>query len=708
MSSPDYSYRPAADRPAAGGSEWHWTEIAAIVLDRIWVILAVMAAVAGAGIWMTARETPMYRSVARIMIEETMPKVLNVDDLLATGARNVEYFNTHVLALSSRSMVEAAMAGRALDSNARFVPPSLDHADKVSRALGYVRIEPVPRSRLIDIVVEHPDPRLAAEFANGLAEQYIAVNLNRRMESAMESFGWMKELADEYRGKLEKSRLAMHEYRKDAREVSLEENENIVVSKLKSVSAELTSAESERAAAEAEWAKVGAAMKTNEALGSLAVIGQDEAVRVAQADLQRKRSEVALLRTRYQPKHPEMIKAVNEERELQSLYDKACREAARRVESRYRLAAEKAAALSRALESQEQQAFELDRKLMKYNELKREVEADQQIYDTIVARMKETKIVGDIKASNIRLVDAAEPARQPFRPLWPKAIATSLLLGVVLGFAACVGLHLLDDRLRRVEEVEHALAARLLTVVPRVEAAVAADRAVVTERDPKSLPAEAFRLLRASLALRPEWPRARRLLITSTAAGEGKSLVAGNLAIVLAHDGQRTVLIDGDMRRPTVHDALGVAGRHGLSALLKGECALEQALCATNIPNLSIIGAGEEPETPSELLASAAMKRLMESLDGRFDRVVVDCPPVFGVSDPLSVLPAMDGVLFVVHYGRTSRRAAVRALGQIREGVTPVLGVVFNNVPMTLSSGYGYYYRSYGYGKAARKAGPRT
>jgi capsular exopolysaccharide synthesis family protein len=651
----------------------------------------------------------MYRSSARILIEESMPKVLNMDDLLSTGARNVEYFNTHILALSSRSMVEAVMIQKDLASNPRFVPASLDPARKVSAALGFVRIEAVPRSRLIDIAVEHADPKLAADFANGLAEQYIEANLSHRADTSQESFGWLKKLADEYREKIEKDRTAIHEYRKGAKEVSLEENENIVVGKLKAVSADLTAAESERTAAEAEWNKVSEAIKTNQLLERLSVIGQDEAVKVAQGELQRKKSAAALLRTRYQEKHPSVIKAANEERELQSLYDRACQEAARRVESRCKVATEKVTGLREALARQEAEALELDRKLVKYNELKREVDADQQMYDTIVARMKEAKVGVDIKASNIRLVDLAEPALQPFRPLWPKAMLTSLLLGVALGIAAVLALYFLDDRLRRAEEVEHALGLRLLTVVPPVDSKRIQDRSLVAEKNSRAPASEAFRSVRASLAMRPDWHQERRLMITSTTAGEGKSLVATNFGIVLAHDGQRTLLIDGDMRRPTVHRAFGLEMKDGLSGLLMGECTLEQALHATKIPNLTVIVAGKEPENPSELLGSSAMKKLLESLGEKFDRIVVDCPPVFGVSDPISLLPVMDGAIFVVHYGRTGRRAAVRAIGRLQEGIKPVIGVIFNNVPITRSSGYNYYYRYYGYGKdrgaSSRKPG---
>jgi protein-tyrosine kinase len=174
--------------------------------------------------------------------------------------------------------------------------------------------------------------------------------------------------------------------------------------------------------------------------------------------------------------------------------------------------------------------------------------------------------------------------------------------------------------------------------------------------------------------------------------------VASILAIVLAHDGQRTVLVDGDMRRPTAHRMFEIKSSVGLSDVLTGKCPLSEAICATSIPNLFVVSSGAVPGTPSELLSSAGMRQLLEKMGKEFDRIIVDCPPIFGVSDPISLMPAMQGVIFVVHYGKTGRRAAVRALSKVREGSTPFVGLVFNNVQLKLSSGYYYYYQYHKYG----------
>lgn len=706
MTNPEYTYgAPARNR--APSSDWHWIDYAAVLVDRMWIAIVVLVLAVGIGVYRTWKQIPMYRASARIMVEENLPKLLNVEDVLMANARNLQYFNTHVLALNSRSMAEQAMVRSGLDRDPGFLPTNGAVSARATAALAFLRVSPVPQSRLIDVAVEHPDPVMAAAFANAIAEQYIEVNLNRRSEVSTESFEWLKQQADEYHAKIEKGYAAIHDYREKLNVASLEENENVVVGKLKAISQDLLAADSQYMALDAEWKEVQAAREAGRPLSELACLARDEGVQSAFAALQRQQGEVKTLENRYRTKHPALTAALNLQNDLAAQYEAACQEAVKRLESRYRMAGDKVASFREALDAQGKVAMELDRKLIRYKELKRELEADRQMYDVIAARMKEAKFVGEVKQSNIRLVDRAEPASRPFRPVWKKAVLTSILLGLLLGVGLSYASYFLDDRMKRVEDVEHTLGMPVMAVVPPVMLPGASDRSRVVERSPFAPAAEAFRSLRASLALRQEWPGCRRLMVTSTTAGEGKSTVACNLSMVLAQSGQRTLLIDADMRRPVMRDVFGMESAVGLSELLAGNGILDEAVVATAIPNLSVMGAGRLPSNPSEMLASPAMRDLLETLEKRFDRIVMDCPPVFGVSDPISLLPSMHCVIFVLHHGKTGSRAAIRAMNKIREGGAAFVGLVFNNVALKLSSGYYYYYQYHKYGddKARRGRG---
>ncbi len=696
------SNEPVFSKPAGASSrnaEMHWTDYLGILLDRIWIILTLFVVVVAVGYIHTKRQVPYYRSNARIMIEENLPKVMNVEDFFISNTRNMDQFNSHVMALYSRKMMERAIPAMGLDKNPAFmayVPPG---ADPAGRALSYVSVEPAPRSRLIDIIVEHPDPKVAALLANGIAEQYIAQNLEWRVSSSMESFEWLKRQSEDYRNKIEEGRNQINEYRREAQMVSLEQHQEMVLAKLKAISGSLTEAESARLAASMEWDRAQAIQKAGQSLSLIGAVAEDNAVKMAEENLAKKDAEVAMMRTRYQAKHPTLVQAMEEQRELKSLHDKAMLWAAARIESAYKAAVEKEAALRGALKEQEREATELEKKLVRYNELKRAVEADQQLYDAVVARMKESKIASDLKANNIRLIDRAEPGGSPVRPIWSRAMLQVVMIGLFLGIAVSMLTYFLDDRLRRVEDMEHALRAPVLSVVTTIPDVEREGHALVVANDAQSIMAESFRTLRASLALRPVSQKVHRFIVTSSISGEGKSLVAANLAIAYARDGQKTLLIDGDMRRPKVNKLFSLPNTLGLSSVLSGTATCGQALQDTPVENLKVITSGPLPKNPAELLGSVAMKRCLDAHGGEFDRIIIDSPPVFGVSDPLTILPLVEGIIFVVQFNKTGRRLAARALDKLREGSTPILGTVFNNVKSGATSAYYYYHRQgYAYG----------
>lgn len=691
-----------ASAPPSGPALHHeltWRDYLGILRDRAWIAVTVFLIVVAASQVHVRRQTPYYRSTARILVEEDVPRVLNIENVISASARNLEQFNSHVMALHSRTMVQKAIEAGGLATNAAFTHGAAPGTDLAELALGHVAIEPVPRSRMIDIVVEHPDPQVAAILANGLAEQYVQQNLDRRIATSMEAFEWLRRQSEEYRQKVEAGRLALHEYRREAQEVSLEERQDIVIGRLKEISTDVTRAESERLRAETEWNTVQLAMTSGAPLTDLPMIANDAAVRQAQADIVSKQSEVATLRQRYLERHPELQRALAELKACEDIRDKVAREAARQVEAGYKLAIDKEKGLRKALEDQEQTAFELERKLVKYDELKRMVEADQHVYDSILARMQETKVTGNLQANNISLVESAKPAAAPCRPLKQKALVNSLVLGLVLGLGLSFVVHFADDRLRRPDEVEHRLGLPLLGVVTIIEGPQMTDRALVTVRSPMSPPSEEFRTIRAAIALKPEGEQMRRLMVTSTTAGEGKSLVASNLSIVLANDGKKTLLIDADLRRPTVHRTFGLKDRKGLAEVLAGGVKAADAVFATSVPNLFVMPCGHLPQNPSELLGSQAMRALFEQACGEFDRIVIDCPPVFGVSDPLALLPSVDGIVFVARFNSTGARAARHAINRLREGRRPLLGAILNDVNIRSSGSYYYYYRRYGYGR---------
>jgi capsular exopolysaccharide synthesis family protein len=309
-----------------------------------------------------------------------------------------------------------------------------------------------------------------------------------------------------------------------------------------------------------------------------------------------------------------------------------------------------------------------------------------------------------LESSNIQLVDPVRPPTRPFKPNKRRNVMTGIFLGFFSGIGLSLLAHSADGRIRTYEDVD-ALGLPLLSSVPRMKKLGTRRRQglPVVQADPHSIGAEAFRNLRASLNLQPRARAATTLLVTSTAPGEGKSLVAANLSIAFASNNERTLLIDADMYHPVQHQLFHAPFKKGLSLFLTESAPLEEIVQKTDIANLDVITVGDIPNNPAELLGSARLLRLLQEARGQYHRIVIDSPPVTGVSDPLVLLPLVQGVIFVVGFGKIRREIVTRTMQRLRECEAPLLGVVLNNIDLQSHSHYYYPYRySYNYQRKKR------
>ena len=345
--------------------------------------------------------------------------------------------------------------------------------------------------------------------------------------------------------------------------------------------------------------------------------------------------------------------------------------------------------MRQALEQQEQEALALDRHLMAYETLKRNAEVDREMYDVLMTRLKETDIAGQLETNNLRLVDDARVPSRPFRPARRATLLRGAAAGIVLGLLMVGVLHLADDRIRW--QLFNRMGVRTLAIIPDIREDVACRRARVVVEDPESPAAESFRRLRAGLMLSREGAAARRILVTGVGMGDGKSLVAINLALSFATNGKRTLLVDGDLRRPSARRSFWPEGCHDLPALSR-ETEPAKAIVPSSVANLDILAAEAAVADPSDFLASGPFRGLLESGFKAYDRVIVDCPPLLGLSDALLLLPYVDGVIAVARFQRTRHRSMRDAIESLRDGDTPLMGLVLNGVNRLE---HGYYYGSY-------------
>ena len=672
-----------------------WREGVAILMERAWLGVMIAVAVFLIFSFQARRQTPYYRSTATLLVEAQIPKILNYQDILAYNTRNLEYFNTHINALHSRNMMGQALERSGLAKKPGFLAGKTPE-EQAEAAQGFVTITAVEKSRMINIVVEHPDAQIASDLANALAQSYIQQDLDNRMGASMQAIDWLRDRSEEYREKLEKGLLELQEYREKTGSVSLEEDQNIVIEKLKALNAVLTVAQTERIQVETMWQSVQERLDGQVPMTQIAAVLNDPGVQAALQKLQDQQREVAGLQQRYRSQHPDLQQALELEQKLQKQFEDSCSSAIYALKSRFEMLVERERNLQAALEEQEKASFELDRKLVRYNELKRNIEADQEIHQAVIARMKEASISESLPTDIIRLVEEARPAKLPFRPRPGQAMVRGAILGLILGIAAIFLFYYADHRFRRNEEVERLLGLPVLSTVPLIFDKTVRERGLIAHLKQTGEVAEAFRTLRASLLLREDVRNAPVLMVTSAGPGEGKSLISTNLAISLAQDGRRTLLVGADLRRPVLSKIFGQdRDSAGLAEVLKGEISWKNALLAQDVPNLDVMLSGRIPSHPSELLGCKPLAEFLREARKIYQHVLVDAPPVLGVSDSLVLLPNVDGVLFVVRYGATHSMGASHAILKLQESGTPCIGCIMNGVNLNSMANY-YYYRRYG------------
>lgn len=685
----------------------NWREWVSVILERAWIGIAVAAAVFLFVWYNTLRETPYYRSTATLMVNTQTPQIFNFQDMMSLNTRSVEFFNTHIKALHSRPMVAGAIEEAGLSNHPAFTPGVSPGPDQVEAALRFIRIVPVERTRMLDVVVEHPDPEVAAKLANGLARAYIRIDLDSRMSTSMQAVDWLRDKAEEHRERLEAGLVKLQEYRRETQSVSLEEDQDIVVAKLKSLNSALTAAQTERIQRQTRWAAVETQLEAGIPPTEIVSVLEEARVIEAQRAWLQHRASVQQLRQRFRPEHPDFLSAMEAKQTARTEFEEAAQRAADRLRNQYELAATEEQNIRVALQEQEQEAFELDRKLVEYNEMRRNVRAEEEIYEAIITRMQEASLAGSIPTEIIQLVEEARPARGPFRPNRPRAMVRGASMGGVLGLLAIFGLHAIDHRIRHTEEVERKLGVQALGTLPLISAKQFSDRGLAAHLDDRSEAAEAFRLLRANLLLDGSNESIKSIMLTSAHPGEGKSLVASNLAISCAHDNRKILLVGADLRRPALHKMFDSDSTAGLSEVLEGKIEWRDAIIVETLPGLDVLLAGKPPPRPAELLGAGRWRKFLNEFEENYDLVVIDAPPVLGVSDTVVLLTQADAILYVLRSGVTHVTSARHALSRIDSSGAPCAGAVLNGVNTASMANY-YYYRQYGYGRYGYRYGGKS
>ncbi|MGH9147703.1 MAG: GumC family protein [Vicinamibacterales bacterium] len=714
------------------------------VLDRLtvlfkyrYVALSILVLVILGSLLRTYTTTPLYRAQARLLIEIEDERTAAMVGTINTGSNEYiqdpePYYNTQYRILTGRELgrrvghrlnlatvpefngggptptalsrtiahlrqqVETpvrALLGRAQPPQGSAPPaePAL-----VGEFLSRVSVEPVQNSRLVDVGFISSDPAFAVRAVNTHAEEYVAQNFEQRRHNMAKSLEWLTQELGKQQQKVEGSERALAQYREDQNALSLEDRQNIVVSRLNQLNDAVTRAKTNRVQKESLYNQIKTLgpNASPETIPSILQNAYIQSMKTRVADLQRER---AVLMERYGEKYP-AVKDVNANiQDAQRQLSLELAKAIDAIRNDFQSAVSEERTLTAALEEQKGTAMDLSRKNVGYTVLEREAQSNRQLYEALLQREKELQVLANSQGNNVRLMDRAETPGAPFTPN-PKR---DLLLATVAGLAFALGLVLaidyLDDTIKTPEDVTRKLRLPFLGMVPKVKRD---EHPVLSSTAPHEF-GEAYRSLRTSLVFSNGTDSARVIMVTSSQPLEGKTTTACNIAIALAFGGARVLLIDADMRRPGVHRTLGLQNGIGLSHLLTAQASPRQAIQKLENPNLWVMTAGVVPPNPSELLASDRMKTLVSNTQGGpFDWVIIDTPPVLAVTDAVILSPLAGGVAFVIGSEMSRRRLAERAIETLMTSKPRLLGVVLNRVDLArnkyyYSRYYGYKYKSY-------------
>lgn len=670
-------------------------ELLRIAAVHRWLIAAITVVVVAATAVLSFTATPYYRAKARLLIERHTNNTVSFQEIYQLGATSDDYYLTQHKILESRAVLGTALASLPGADQAWFA--ERQPGDPVAAFAALIEVKPVFKSRLVDVLADHPDPAVAGRMADAVVAAYIKNGLDRQSDASSSALTKLQRDAEDLQQKLVAAERAAQEFKSANEIVSTNDRQSLTAARLEKLNDELAEVERARNEAHARLQATEQLSLDRALAGDLPEALASPVVADCKRVLMTARAEMTQLAQSYKPKHPHMQAVLGKvaamEAELRREVDAVRQGLARQ----YERALHREADVKKRIEEQTRALIELEGKAIQYAMLRDEVDATRRMHETVVNRLKEVQLIHGAETTNVHRIGPAETSPRPVRPNKLLNVLIALLAGLVIGCGAALTLDLCDRTLKSGEDVANCLGVPALGLVPRfdgrADGGVGLDPATLDERSTAS---EAFRTIRTALAFTDAGRHMRTLLVTSTAPSEGKSTTSINLAVAFARAGKRVLLVDADLRRPRLHKAFSLQGRLGFSSLLIGNQPLDALVHPTPIDNLQVMPCGVVPPNPVELLGSDGMQAAVAQMTAAFDLVVFDSPPAGIVADASVLATHVDRTVFVVRSLHTNRPLARRAVDQLRAVGASIAGAVVNHSDPRAAR-YGGYELDYSY-----------
>jgi capsular exopolysaccharide synthesis family protein len=710
--------------------EPHLLDYLIILRKHQWLIATFLLTVMTVVTIASFKTKPIYQAAARVEVDKESQNTLpfpgvNYDeyvDMDNYAETQVKILQSETLALQTINQLNLRQYPEFGASPGLLALPhpgaALTRPAILGAFLGRLSVKRVPNSRLVEVQFESGDPELAARVANAHVQNYIEQNFRSKYDATTQASGFLSQELEELRIKVEKSEDARVTYERQNQIWLIDEKQNITTQTLGDLNKAVTEAQTALASSEAFYRMA--------ASGNVDLLPQVRSSPVIQ-ELTKRKSDLddsyAAALEQYGPNFPKVQRIAGQKKEVDDQLARAQKIMVGSIKEDYDTARQHFELLQEALDRQKTESNELAEKLVQYHILEHDAESNKQLYDSLLQKLKEAGITAGLRSSNIRVVD---PALVPTAPAGPQK-ARNIVLGFLVGLVGGIGLALfreyLDNTVKSPDDVESLAGLPSLAVVPALPGSdghhghwrrlshktapqnVSGPRVeTLSHTQPKSQISEAFRALRTSLLLSQAEHPPQVILVTSALPREGKTTSAVNLAVTLAQLGDRTLLMDSDMRKPGIRRALNlpIGKDNGLSSYLAGVAGLDEIVYPhPTISNLATMITGPVPPSPADLLSSYRMRDAISELRRRFKFIVIDSPPIMAATDAVIVSSLTDGVLLVVRSGDTPKEAFTRTRDLLGAVKSRVLGVVLNAVDSSAPDyyySYRYYPYAYGYG----------
>lgn len=688
-----------------------------LALKYRFLILGCFLGAVAIGATLTLLMTPVYTATTTLQIERQADRVFNAEEVMPREVmQGEEFFQTQYGLLRSRSLAERVVENLGLASSDASLqsigvePPEREgtaaeqarrRRDAALSALeSNLSVTPIRGSRLVAVGYDNPDPVVAARVANAFGENFIQANLDRRFESSRYAREFLEERIAQTKQRLEEAERQVVAYASSQQIINIAEPaeggdstavRSLTSNNLVALNAALAEARGERVAAEERWrsASGAALMSLPEVLQNPTVQRLVEQRALLNAQYQQKLSV-------YQPDYPEMQQLQAQIREADGQIQAIANNIRTSIRSQYEVAANQERSLQGQVNDLTRDVLDLRDRSVQYNILQRELDTTRTLYEGLLQRYKEVGVTGGVSTNNISIVDVAVPPDQPSSPNLLLNIILAAMAGLGLGALAALLLEALDETLATPDDVEHKLGIPVLGVVPLLEKNQTPTSALADIRSGFS---EAYYSLRTALQFSTAEGAPASMLVSSARPAEGKSTTAYAVALNLAKIGKRVLLVDGDLRNPSMHRVVGAENERGMSNLLSSSSDLASVVQRTRQENLFFIPCGPLPPNPAELWGGDRLRQFLVEASHSYDHVVIDGPPVLGFADAPLLASTVKGVLFTLESRGTRRGQARGALRRLRMGHAHLLGAVLTkfNAKSTSYGGYDYAY-DYNYG----------